>query len=106
MNTKRPLSQSRRPDVAANLLFRMDNGVKEFHLTAEPVKQQLTPDRTIDLWGFNGSAPGTSQDDPVKPRGRFVYEFTLRQQRQRARWVVCKSAVAVRPKGATKMLEQ
>src|SRR6266403_1039155 len=45
------------PDVA-NLPFNMDNGVKEFHLIAEPVKQQILPGRTLDLWGYNGSAPG------------------------------------------------
>jgi hypothetical protein len=107
------------PDVQA-LPFRLDNGVKEFHLTAEPVKQELMPGRVLNLWGFNGSAPGptiqvnqgdrvriivdnhlpepfsmhwhgfeipfdmdgapgTSQD-PIKPGGRFVYEFTLHQE--------------------------
>ena len=107
------------PDVP-DLPFRLDNGVKEFHLIAEPVKQELMPGRVLNLWGFNGSAPGptiqvnqgdrvriildnhlpesfsmhwhgfeipfdmdgapgTSQD-PIKPGGRFVYEFTLHQE--------------------------
>jgi hypothetical protein len=107
------------PDLK-DLTFTVDNGVKVFHLIAEPVKQQLTPDKTLDLWGFNGSAPGptiqVTQGDrvrivfdnhlpeatsmhwhgfevpfpmdgapgvsqaPVKPGGRFIYEFTLHQE--------------------------
>jgi manganese oxidase len=107
------------PDVP-QLPWRMDRDVKEFHLIAEPVKQQLVPGKIANLWGFNGSAPGptiqvnqgdrvriivdnhlpepfsmhwhgfeiphdmdggpgTSQD-PIKPGGRFIYEFTLHQE--------------------------
>jgi len=107
------------PDIK-DLPFTLDNGVKVFNLVAEPVKQEIIPGRTIDLWGYNGSAPGptiqvnqgdrvrivfdnhlpeptsmhwhgleipnnmdgapgTSQD-PVRPGGRFVYEFTLHQE--------------------------
>ena len=107
------------PDVP-RLPWRMEGNVKEFHLVAEPVKQELVPGRVANLWGFNGSAPGptiqvnqgdrvriivdnhlpepfsmhwhgfeiphnmdgapgTSQD-PIKPGGRFVYEFTLHQE--------------------------
>jgi len=50
------------PDISG-LPFTMDNGVKVFQLTAEPVKQSVVPGRTLDLWGFNGSAPG-----PTRPR--------------------------------------
>ena len=107
------------PDVK-DLPFTLDNGVKVFHLIAEPVKQEILPGKTIDLWGYNGSAPGPtiqvnqgdrvrivfdnhlpeptsmhwhgfeipnemdgapgSSQDPVKPGGRFVYEFTLHQE--------------------------
>ena len=107
------------PDVA-DLPFQLDNGVKEFHLVAEPVKQEINPGRVVNLWGFNGSAPGPtiqvnqgdrvrivvdnhlpepfsmhwhgfeipndmdgapgSSQDPIKPGGRFVYEFTLHQE--------------------------
>ena len=106
------------PDIP-DLPFTMDGGVKVFHLTAEPVKQEVIPGRVFDLWGFNGTAPGPTihanegdrvrivfdnrlpeetaihwhgfevpvQMDgvpgigmkPVKPGGRFVYEFTLNQ---------------------------
>jgi hypothetical protein len=107
------------PDLK-DLPFTLDNGVKVFHLIAEPVRQQLVPDKTVDLWGYNGSAPGptiqVNQGDrvrivvdnhlpeptsmhwhgfeipnsmdgapgltqaPIKPGGRFVYEFTLHQE--------------------------
>ena len=106
------------PDVA-DLPFSIENGVKVFHLTAEPVKREIIPGRVLDLWGYNGSSPGptiqvnqgdrvrvvfenhlpepTSMhwhgfeipnamdgapgvSDPVKPGGRFVYEFTLHQE--------------------------
>ena len=98
----------------------MDGGVKVFHLVAEPVKQQILPGKVLDLWGFNGSAPGPTiqvnqgdrvrivvdnhlpeptamhwhgfeipinmdgmpgvSQEPLKPGGRFVYEFTLHQE--------------------------
>ena len=45
------------PDVP-DLQFRMDGNVKEFHLIAEPVKQEIVPGKVVDLWGYNGSAPG------------------------------------------------
>jgi FtsP/CotA-like multicopper oxidase with cupredoxin domain len=107
------------PDIP-DLAYTMDNGVKVFHLVAEPVKQQIVPNKTLILWGFNGSAPGptiqVNQGDrvriifdnhlpepssmhwhgfeiptemdggpgvsqaPVKPGGRFIYEFTLHQE--------------------------
>src|SRR6202043_184375 len=107
------------PDIP-NLPFHMDGNVKEFHLIAEPVKQEIVPGRVVDLWGYNGSAPGPtiqvnqgdrvrvivdnhlpeatsmhwhgfevpadmdgapgSSQDPIAPGGRFVYEFTLRQE--------------------------
>src|SRR5262249_12299541 len=107
------------PDIK-DLPFTLDNGVKVFHLVAEPVKQEVIPGRTFDLWGYNGSSPGPTiqvnqgdrvriifdnrlpeptsvhwhgfeipidmdggpgiSQDPVKPGGRFVYEFTLHQE--------------------------
>jgi hypothetical protein len=107
------------PDLK-DLPFTVDNEVKVFHLVAEPVKQQIAPNKTIDVWGFNGSAPGPTiqvtqgdrvriivdnhlpeptsmhwhgfeipldmdggpgiSQDPIKPGGRFTYEFTLHQE--------------------------
>ncbi len=41
-----------------SLPWRMKDGVKEFHLVAEPVVRELAPGMTANLWGYNGSSPG------------------------------------------------
>ena len=38
--------------------WRMNQGVKEFHLVAEPVERELAPGMTARLWGYNGQSPG------------------------------------------------
>jgi manganese oxidase len=40
------------------LPWRMKDGWKEFHLVAEPVRRQLAPGMTANLWGYNGQSPG------------------------------------------------
>ena len=50
-----------RPVVTLNgwtLPWRMNNGVKEFHLVAEPVVRELAPGMQAHLWGYNGQSPG------------------------------------------------
>ena len=50
-----------RPVVTLNgwtLPWRMNNGVKEFHLVAEPVVRELAPGMKAHLWGYNGQSPG------------------------------------------------
>ena len=37
-----------------SLPWRMRNGWKEFHLVAEPVRRELAPGMTANLWGYNG----------------------------------------------------
>jgi len=64
------------PDIG-DLPFTMDNGVKEFHLIAEPVKQTIVPGRTLDLWGFNGSAPGPTIQANQGERIRIVFDNHL-----------------------------
>ena len=103
-----------------DLHYTMDGDVKVFHLVAQVVKQRIAPDKVIDAWGFNGSAPGPTiqvtegdrvrvifdnqlpepssihwhgfedqirydgqpaiSQPPVKPGGRFVYEFDIHQE--------------------------
>jgi FtsP/CotA-like multicopper oxidase with cupredoxin domain len=41
-----------------SLPWRMNNGVKEFHLVAEPVKREVAPGMIAYLWGYNGQSPG------------------------------------------------
>ena len=107
------------PDILS-LGHTLDGSVKVFYLVAEPVKQQVAPDKVLNLWGFNGSAPGPTiqanqgdrvrivvdnhlpeptsmhwhgfeipnnmdggppvSQEPIKPGGRFIYEFTLLQE--------------------------
>jgi len=64
-STRPPLQPSAgrpyNPVVTLNgwtLPFRMKNGVKEFHLVAEPVEREFTPGFRGRLWGYNGQSPG------------------------------------------------
>ena len=41
-----------------SLPWRMKDGVKEFHLVAEPVVRELAPGMKANLWGYNGQSPG------------------------------------------------
>ena len=50
-----------RPVVTLNgwtLPFRMKDGVKEFHLVAEPVVREMAPGFVVNMWGYNGQSPG------------------------------------------------
>jgi FtsP/CotA-like multicopper oxidase with cupredoxin domain len=40
------------------LPWRMNAGVKEFHLVAEPVVREMAPGMKAHLWGYNGQSPG------------------------------------------------
>jgi FtsP/CotA-like multicopper oxidase with cupredoxin domain len=40
------------------LPWRMNEGVKEFHLVAEPVVREMAPGFKAHLWGYNGQSPG------------------------------------------------
>ena len=40
------------------LPWRMTNGIKEFHLVAEPVVREMAPGFKAHLWGYNGQSPG------------------------------------------------
>ena len=41
-----------------SLPWRMNRGVKEFHLIAEPVVREIAPGMKANLWGYNGQSPG------------------------------------------------
>lgn len=40
------------------LPYRLNQGVKEFHLLAEPVVRELAPGMQAHMWGYNGQSPG------------------------------------------------
>ncbi|MBL8301894.1 MAG: copper oxidase, partial [Ideonella sp.] len=41
-----------------SLPWRTKDGVKEFHLVAEPVRREIAPGMVANLWGYNGQSPG------------------------------------------------
>jgi len=41
-----------------SLPWRTKDGVKEFHLVAEPVVREIAPGMKANLWGYNGTSPG------------------------------------------------
>ena len=41
-----------------SLPWRLNNGVKEFHLIAEPVVREIATGMKANLWGYNGQSPG------------------------------------------------
>jgi manganese oxidase len=56
-----PTGRPYNPVVTLNgwtLPWRMNNGVKEFHLVAEPVEREIAPGMKAHLWGYNGQSPG------------------------------------------------
>jgi len=56
-----PSGRPYNPIVTLNgwtLPWRMKDGVKEFHLVAEPVVREMTPGFKAHLWGYNGQSPG------------------------------------------------
>ncbi|RZL12010.1 MAG: twin-arginine translocation signal domain-containing protein [Rubrivivax sp.] len=56
-----PTGRPYQPVVTLNgwtLPWRMNAGVKEFHLVAEPVVRELAPGMNAQLWGYNGQSPG------------------------------------------------
>ena len=64
------------PDVP-QLPWRIADGAKEFHLTAEPVKQELIPGKIVDLWGYNGGAPGPTIQVNQGDRVRIIVDNHL-----------------------------
>jgi manganese oxidase len=64
------------PDVP-DLPFEMDHGVKVFHLVAEPVKHEIIPGKVVNLWGYNGSAPGPTIQAKQGERVRIIVDNHL-----------------------------
>ncbi|MED1202225.1 multicopper oxidase domain-containing protein [Heyndrickxia acidicola] len=62
--------EPKQADSLRLLPYKMENGYKVFHLTAEPVWWQVKPGKKVKAWAFNGSVPGpeikVNQGDKVK----------------------------------------
>jgi len=64
------------PDVT-KLPWRMENGVKVFHLVAEVVKREFLPGKAFDVWGYNGSMPGPTIEVNQGDRVRLIVDNHL-----------------------------
>ncbi|WP_426193883.1 multicopper oxidase family protein [Massilia sp. DWR3-1-1] len=56
-----PNGRPYRPVVTLNgwsLPWSMKDGVKQFHLVAEPVVREIAPGMHATMWGYNGQSPG------------------------------------------------
>jgi FtsP/CotA-like multicopper oxidase with cupredoxin domain len=70
-----PPGQAYTPVVTLNgwtLPWKMDNGVKVFHLVAEPVKREFAPGMIVNCWGYNGSTPGPTIEAVEGDRVRIL----------------------------------
>ena len=75
-----PSGQSYTPVVTLNggsLPWKMENGVKVFHLIAEPVKREFAPWMVVTCWGYNGSTPGPTIEAVEGDRVRILVENRL-----------------------------
>jgi FtsP/CotA-like multicopper oxidase with cupredoxin domain len=54
------------------LPYKVEDGVKVFHLVAEPVKRELAPGLVINAWGYNGQSPGPTIEAVEGDRVRIL----------------------------------
>jgi FtsP/CotA-like multicopper oxidase with cupredoxin domain len=59
------------PD-GSSLPYVLKDGVKEFHLIAEPVKREFADGMTVNCWGYNGSTPGPTIEAVEGDRVRIL----------------------------------
>ena len=55
----------------STLSWKMVDGVKVFHLTAEPCRREFAPGLVSDCWGYNGQTPGPTIEAVEGDRVRF-----------------------------------
>jgi len=67
------------------LPWKMENGVKVFHLIAEPVKREFAPGMVVDAWGYNGSCHGPTIEAVEGDRVRILVTNKL-PERTSAHW--------------------
>lgn len=54
------------------LPYEMRDGVKEFHLIAEPVVREFSPGMVVNCWGYNGTSPGPTIEAVEGDRIRLI----------------------------------
>lgn len=62
------------------LPWKLDDGVKVFHLVAEPLRQQFTPGLMVNCWGYNGQTPGPTIEVIEGDRVRIHFTNHLPEQ--------------------------
>ena len=70
-----PRGQAFTPVITPNgttLPWKMENGVKVFHLTAEPVDREFAPGMKVKCWGYNGQTPGPTIEAVEGDRVRML----------------------------------
>jgi FtsP/CotA-like multicopper oxidase with cupredoxin domain len=70
-----PRGRGYTPVVTPNgstLPWKMVNGVKEFHLTAQTIRHEMAPGMTINAWGYNGQTPGPTIEAVEGDRVRIL----------------------------------
>ena len=61
------------------LPWRMNNGVKEFHLVAEEIVHEFAPGSKATCWGYNGSTPGPTIEAVEGDRVRIFLTNRLKE---------------------------
>lgn len=56
----------------STLDWKMEEGVKVFHLTAEPIKREFAPGMVVNSWGYNGQTPGPTIEAVEGDRVRIL----------------------------------
>lgn len=57
----------------------LKDGVREFHLVAEPVQREFAPGMTVNCWGYNGSTPGPTLEAVEGERVRIYVTNRLKE---------------------------
>lgn len=76
LTVAQPVLSIETPDVPT-LAPTIENGIKVFRLSAEPVKRELIPGRVMDVWGYNGSCPGPTIQVTQGDRVRIIFDNHL-----------------------------
>jgi FtsP/CotA-like multicopper oxidase with cupredoxin domain len=56
----------------SSLPWKMENGVKVYHLIAEPIKREFAPGMIVNCWGYNGQTPGPTIEGVEGDRVRIL----------------------------------
>lgn len=84
----KPCDDRKAPITVPNgslLPWRLIDGVKVFHLIAEPLKHEMAPGLMVDCWGYNGQTPGPVIEGTEGDRVR-IYVTNRLPERTTVHW--------------------